>query len=154
MKILADAMLGRLAKWLRIMGHDTAYRPHLDDWELVRLARAEARLLLTRDRDLVERKGLKAVLVRGDRLEEQLEQLLRELDLDIEGLPPRCVRCNTVLEVIERDEAEGRVPSYVFHRHREFTLCPRCDRVYWRGSHWKRIQERIDEIRGNCLRPL
>ena len=146
-------MLGRLAKWLRILGHDTAYFPQLEDRELVRLARAEDRLLLTRDRDLTRRKGLRSLLVRSDRLEEQLEQLLSDLDLDIEGLPPRCVRCNTVLEVIERGEVRGRVPSYVFHRHGDFTLCSQCDKVYWRGTHWRRVREKVDEIRGRCVSP-
>ena len=146
-------MLGRLAKWLRILGHDTAYFPQLEDRELVRLARAEDRLLLTRDRDLTRRKGLRSLLVQSDRLEEQLEQLLRDLDLDIESLPPRCVRCNTVLEVIERGEVKGRVPSYVFHRHRDFTSCPQCEKVYWRGTHWRRVRERVAEIRGRCVSP-
>ena len=147
MRLLADAMLGRLAKWLRILGHDTLYFAHAQDQELVRLARAEDRLLLTRDRDLTKRKGLRSLLVESDRLEEQLGQLFRDLALDAESPFPRCARCNTTLEALERKEAKGRVPPYVYGRHREFTLCPRCDRVYWRGTHWQRMRERIREIR-------
>lgn len=147
MKFLADAMLGRLAKWLRILGHDTAYFRQLDDQELVRIARAENRVLLTRDRELTRRKGLRSYLVEGDRFEDQLGQLLRDLKLDSEGPFPRCARCNTRLEAIKREEVKGRVPSYVYDQHDHFTLCPHCDRVYWRGTHWQRMRERIDAIR-------
>lgn len=153
MKLVADAMLGRLAKWLRILGYDTIYFADLQDQELVRLARAEDRLLLTRDRDLTKRKGLRSLLIESDKLEEQLGQLLRDLALDVESPSPRCACCNTTLEPLERKEAKGRVPPYVYRRHREFTLCPRCDRVYWRGTHWQRMRERIREIRERCVNP-
>ena len=153
MRILADAMLGRLAKWLRILGHDTAYFPHAEDQELVRLARAEGRLLLTRDRALTRRRGLRSLLVESDRFEEQLEQLLRDLDLGVESPPPRCVHCNTILEEIGKHTVKGRVPPYVFRRHSDFTWCPQCDKVYWRGTHWKRMRERMDEIRERAVSP-
>jgi uncharacterized protein with PIN domain len=153
MKLLADAMLGRLAKWLRILGHDTVYSADLQDLELVRLARAEDRLLLTRDRELAKRKGLRSLLVESDRLEEQLGQLLRDLPLDAESPLPRCACCNTTLEVLERKEAKDRVPPYVYRRHREFTICPRCERVYWRGTHWQRLRQTIDEIRERFVNP-
>jgi len=146
MKFVADAMLGRLAKWLRILGHDTAYFPNLEDQELVRLARAEDRVLLTRDTELTRRRGLRSLLVESDRLEEQLGQLLRDLSLDMDS-PARCARCNALLEAIDRAAAKGRVPPYVYRRHSEFTLCPACDKVYWRGTHWQRMRERIDQIR-------
>jgi uncharacterized protein with PIN domain len=152
MKFVADAMLGRLAKWLRILGHDTAYCPNVDDQELVRLARAEDRVLLTRDTELTRRRGLRSLLVESDRFEEQLGQLLRELSLDMES-PPRCARCNAILEGIDPAAAKGRVPPYVYRRHSEFTLCPVCDKVYWRGTHWQRITERIDQIRAGSASP-
>jgi len=146
MKFVADAMLGRLAKWLRILGHDTAYFPDLEDRELVRLARAEDRVLLTRDTELARRRGLRSLLVESDRFEEQLGQLLRDLSLDMES-PPRCARCNALLAAIDKAAAKGRVPPYVYRRHSDFTLCPACDKVHWRGTHWQRMRERIDQIR-------
>jgi uncharacterized protein with PIN domain len=153
MKFLADAMLGRLAKWLRILGHDTAYFPHAEDRELVRLARAEGRLLLTRDGELARRRGLRSLLVESESFEEQLEQLLRDLDLAGERPPPRCVHCNTILEEVGKETVKETVPPYVFRRHSNFTWCPKCDKVYWRGTHWRRMRERIDEIRERVVSP-
>jgi uncharacterized protein with PIN domain len=152
MKFLADAMLGRLAKWLRVLGHDTAYFPELEDHELVRLARAEDRTLLTRDRDLTRRRGLKSVLIESEKFEDQLGQLLRELDLDCESAAPHCPRCNAALLAITREQASERVPPYVLRRHSDFTLCPRCDKVYWRGTHWERMRQSVEEIRERSLR--
>jgi uncharacterized protein with PIN domain len=153
MRFLADAMLGRLAKWLRVLGHDTAYFPQLEDHELVRIARAEDRMLLTRDRELTRRKGVSSLLVESDRLEEQLGQLLRDLDLDCESWTPRCARCNAALRAITKEEARDRVPHYILRRHTDFTLCPQCDKVYWRGTHWERMRQNIEEIRGRALKP-
>jgi uncharacterized protein with PIN domain len=152
MKFLADAMLGRLAKWLRVLGYDTAYFPHLEDHELVRVARAEGRMLLTRDRELTRRKGVKSLLIESDRFDEQLGQLLRDLDLDADDRSPRCTRCNSVLESIAREDVEDRVPRYVLRRHSDFSLCPRCGKVYWRGTHWERMRRKVEEIRGRFLR--
>jgi uncharacterized protein with PIN domain len=153
MKLLADAMLGRLAKWLRVLGHDTAYFPQLQDHELIRLARAEDRTLLTRDRELTRRKGVRSVLIESDRFEEQLDQLLGDLDLDCTSQTPRCPRCNAALLPITKEEVSARVPRYVLSRHSDFTLCPHCDKVYWRGTHWQRMRERIDEIRERRFTP-
>jgi uncharacterized protein with PIN domain len=152
MKFLADAMLGRLAKWLRILGHDTAYFPELEDSQLVRIARAEERTLLTRDRELTRRKGVRSLLIESDRFEEQLGQLLRDLDLDCTHQTPRCPRCNAALLPIAKEEISARVPRYVLSRHNDFTLCPGCNKVYWKGTHWQRMRERIDEIRERRFR--
>ncbi len=147
MKFLADAMLGRLAKWLRILGYDTAYFSQIEDSELVRIARAEGRMLLTRDRELARRKGFSCLLIESDRFEEQMRQLLRDLDLDVDSSSSRCARCNTALRPVGKEEVEERVPPYVLRRHEHFSLCPRCDKVYWRGTHWQRMWQRVDEIR-------
>lgn len=151
MKFIADAMLGRLAKWLRILGFDTAYFAHVDDHELVRIARAEGRILLTRDRELTRRKGVRAIFVVSDRFDDQLRQLYRDLDLDWDSLRSRCARCNVVLRPVGKAEVKGRVPAFVFRKHEQFSLCTQCGRVYWRGTHWDRMRQRIEEIRGGCI---
>ena len=146
MRFLADAMLGRLAKWLRMLGYDTAYFPQLEDHDLVRIARGEERMLLTRDRELVKRRGLRSFLVESDKFEEQMRQLWRDLGLDMDGSFSRCTQCNTALRLVGREEVEDRVPPYVLRRHEHFSLCPQCDKVYWRGTHWQRMRRRIEEI--------
>ncbi len=152
-KFFADAMLGRLAKWLRLMGYDTLYQANAEDGDLVRSARAEGRILLTRDRQLANRRGLTSLLIESDSLDEQLGQLVQELGLGDRSRPPRCARCNTVLRAIARAEVRDRVPSYVFYGHQEFTLCPRCDRIYWRGTHWERMRRKVQEVRERAARP-
>lgn len=147
MKFLADAMLGRLAKWLRLLGYDTAYFSHIEDNDLVRIARAEGRMLLTRDRELTKRKGLRCLLIQSDRFEQQMRQLLRDLDLDTDSSFSRCARCNAPLRPASKEGVKKRVPPYVLRQHTHFSLCPQCHKVYWRGTHWQRIQQRINEIR-------
>jgi uncharacterized protein with PIN domain len=147
MKLLLDGMLGRLAKWLRLLGYDTAYFPDLDDHELVRLARAKGRVLLTRDRELTRRRGLDCLFVENDELEEQLNQVISELHLETKQPFSRCPVCNTPLREVEKPSVKERVPPYVFRTKEHFSLCPECDRIYWRGTHWARIREEMARIR-------
>ena len=136
-------MLGRLAKWLRILGYDTLYDPSWNDAHLARLARAEDRVLLTRDVELTRRKGVRVVYVASEALEAQLDQLHEELG--VVALEPwsRCPVCNSTLLAVPKDEAWGQVPPYVFVTQKEFRLCPQCSRFYWRGTHRERMQELI-----------
>jgi len=147
MKLLLDGMLGRLAKWLRLLGYDTAYFPDLDDHELVRLARAKGRVLLTRDRELTRRRGLTCLLVESDDLEEQIQQVISELNLKTERPFSRCPVCNTPLQEVEKPLVKERVPPYVFQTKEHFNLCPGCDRTYWRGTHWAKMRQEMARIR-------
>jgi len=142
-RFVADAMLGRLAKGLRIMGYDTLYDAALDDAQLVRLARAEDRILLTRDTALARRKGARIVLLASESLPDQVAELQQLMGLVADALLTRCPVCNVELEAIPKDRAWGQVPPYVFATQSEFRVCPLCDRFYWRGSHWKRMKELI-----------
>lgn len=140
-------MLGTLAKWLRILGYDAIYDPGLDDYQLMRLARAEDRVLLTRDGELARRRGIEALLIESHVLEEQLRQVLSELDLEPAPAFSRCPVCNELLLTLGREAARSRVPAYVASTHERFRLCPGCQRVYWRGSHWQQMEERLDALR-------
>ena len=133
-------MLGTLAKWLRILGFDTCFDPDLDDHQLVRLARAEGRVLLTRDRELARRRGVQTLLVTSQELDEQIRQVLADLELGPTG-PARCSICNEPLLALDREAARARVPAYVAETHDSFTTCPLCQRVYWRGSHWQQMDK-------------
>ena len=148
LRFLADAMLGRLAKWLRILGYDTLYNPSWDDLYLVRLARAQDRILLTRDTELARRRGVRVLVLKSERLEEQVRQLHRDLGLGAVAPFSRCPVCNTPLEEISKDQAWGQVPPYVFVTQKEFRLCPSCDRFYWRGSHWEHMLELVAGWKG------
>ena len=143
-RLLADGMLGTLAKWLRLLGYDTVFAPSLDDHALARLARAEGRVLLTRDRALAARRGLQSLLVREGELEAQIAQVVQAL-----GLPPRaeprCAACNGELAVAPKEAVQSLVPPYVFHTQNEFRRCLSCGRIYWRGTHWPHIAARLAE---------
>lgn len=140
-------MLGTLAKWLRILGYDTLYDPGLDDHQLVRLARAEDRILLTRDRPLARRRGLRTLLIAGEGLDEQLRQVLVELELEPDRAFSRCPVCNGLLEAISHEEARARVPAYVARTHTSFKHCSSCGRIYWPGSHWQQMEEHLSRLR-------
>ena len=145
MRFLCDAMLGRLAHWLRILGYDTAYS-NTDDHATARQARAEGRVLLTRDTQLAQRRGIQALLIHSDDLEEQIRQVLTAFDLKPQAAFSRCPVCNVPLRTLPKEAAGTRVPPYVLQNHDSFQECPTCMRVYWPGSHWKRIQERLDAM--------
>lgn len=142
--LLCDHMLGTLARWLRLLGFDAAYPAPLEDAALARLAQEEERTLLTRDRDLARRRGIQAIYVESDVLDEQVIQVLRDLGLRIRNPMTRCSVCNGVLAAATPEEVEGRVPPGVRRRHRTFWRCPDCGRIYWRGSHWEQIERRIE----------
>jgi hypothetical protein len=142
--LLADAMLGALARWLRALDLDVAYDPSIDDPELAEKAAAEDRTLLTRDRRLLERRLARdrSMLIRSDRVEEQVRQVLDELGFtpDPARLFRRCLRCNVPLETLPAEQARARVAPYVARTQQEFRTCPSCGRVFWRGSHVGRME--------------
>jgi uncharacterized protein with PIN domain len=146
-RFLADAMLGRLARWLRILGYDAEYFPGEDD-DLLRLARRENRVLLTRDTRLLRRRPLPPHLfIQSDRVMEQLRQVVAALRLDPTASPAhRCVCCNTVLEQRPKAAVFGLVPEFVWSHHERFWGCPGCRRVYWAGSHRQRMEEAIRSL--------
>jgi uncharacterized protein with PIN domain len=146
MRFIADAMLGTLAKWLRILGYDTQFDTDLDDHQLVRLARAQGRVLLTRDRELARRPGLHVLLIVSESLDTQIAQVLADLDLTPNRAFSRCPVCNELLVEIDPETARSRVPVYVAETHDAFRSCPACQRVYWRGSHWQHMEEQLDRI--------
>jgi len=145
-RFLLDGMLGRLARWLRILGYDAQYAAHWDDNELARVARAEDRILLTRDIALSRRRGLNALLIEHEDVELQLLQVMRTFDLSPGEAFSRCPVCNTPLELVAKDMAWGMVPPYIFKKHDTFRLCPVCNQFYWQGTHWQRMRQKLGEL--------
>jgi uncharacterized protein with PIN domain len=149
---VVDIMLGRLARWLRALGYDTRYPGplpgHAGDRQLLQIAHAEDRILATRDRMLARLAGPRGCLVRAERLDDQLVEMVEHL-----GLHPReqdrlsrCLDCNSPLEPSPRAGVRGLVPERVFATHAEFRNCPGCAKIYWAGSHTDRILERLARV--------
>jgi uncharacterized protein with PIN domain len=143
-QLLLDGMLGRLARWLRLLGYDAAYENDADDLHLARRARAEGRVLLTRDRELAARKGLRTVLIASEDLEDQIEQVRQALGPPPDPALSRCTLCNIPLQEASRDQVAGRVPPYVLRTQEAFRVCPRCRRVYWAGTHLDHMREQVE----------
>jgi uncharacterized protein with PIN domain len=146
-RFLADVMLGRLARWLRALGYDTHYDSSLDDAALAELARRESRILLTRDVELTRRKNLKTLLIQDDKVMQQLRQVIHALGLDEDAAFTRCVECNAELIALEHAHAAALVPPYVMKTQTRFRRCPKCGKVYWRGTHWSHMQNAVRELR-------
>ncbi|MBU0495912.1 MAG: Mut7-C RNAse domain-containing protein [Chloroflexi bacterium] len=143
-RFLADVMLGRLARWLRILGYDTAFEsPASDDHELVRQARAEGRILLTRDRELSRRRGVDCLFIDDEDVEAQLAQVVRELGLSTDRAFTRCVICNGSLDPVDKAAVRDEIPPYVYDSQERFARCAGCGRVYWPATHWQDMRERL-----------
>lgn len=151
LRFVADCMLGKLAKWLRILGYDTRYDPDAPDEEIVRLAAREGRVILTRDSRLVLRRlARRHLLIRSDDPAEQLRQVIRELGIPVEGgrLLSRCLPCNVPTLAVGTDEVAGKVPPYVHRTQSAFTRCPSCGRIYWGATHSEDIRKRLEAMLG------
>ena len=148
-KFVADCMLGRLAKWLRILGFDTAYFPAIEDRELLAFSRREGRILLTRDTGLVgkTRPVRNRLFVPSDDWRDQLAQVLDEFDLWDAARPyTRCLACNRPLKSLPKARARNLVAPYVLEHAESFSLCPECGRVYWKGTHAGDMERKLEAL--------
>jgi uncharacterized protein with PIN domain len=146
-KFAADRMLGRLVKWLRVIGQDVIYGPHLTGYGLIRAARAEGRLILTRDRRLKQKQPPPFVFIESDHYREQLRQVIQECGLKPgRGLFTRCVACNSVLQSRAKETVEKIVPPYVFSTQEKFSWCPQCRRVYWPATHHEKMLRELQTL--------
>ncbi len=151
MKFLCDQMLGTLAKWLRLFGFDTFYaNAEMDDDELLEMAEKENRVLITRDKELIiraKKKNIQIVEMTSIDLDEQLSVILKNVDVDEKTVLSRCSLCDTILNEIKRDDVKNKVPEKVFRNNDRFWFCSKCDKIYWRGSHYDKIQSKINKIK-------
>lgn len=149
-RFIADSMLGKLAKWLRIVGYDTLYLRDAPDGVLVSRACREGRILLTRDtRLLLRRRRCTMLFIHHDRVWDQLRQVAEALQLKMhERLGSLCLRCNRSLEPLAKDRAAGRVPEYVFRHHDDFVHCAACGRIFWGGTHLHHMEETVRALCG------
>lgn len=147
-RFVLDGHLGRLARHLRMLGFDVRWQGEARDEDLARIAAGERRVLLTRDRGLLKRKTVThGYWVRELDPERQLEEVVHRLDL-FRSIAPfrRCLRCNEPLVGVSRAEVADRVPPRVLERHEQFRRCPSCSRIYWAGSHHRRMEQVIARL--------
>jgi uncharacterized protein with PIN domain len=148
MRFVVDCMLGKLAKWLKILGFDVIYLNRAPDDELLRLARRDQRILLTRDHRLVESSGnIRSLLVTSEDWPSQLAQVLDTLKLRPAIRPySRCLACNVVLQSLPKRKARNLVAPFIYEHASSFAVCPSCGRVFWPGTHYKDMDSRVDSI--------
>ena len=157
MKFIVDGMLGKLTRWLRMLGQDVKYSTQYEDTELVAIAEKEHRVLLTRDTELFKRAlsmAVDAFYVAGKTEAEKLAELAERfnLSLTIDLSRSRCPRCNAKILLTSKETIAGKVEKNTFSFYSEFWECPNCGHVYWQGAHWKGIRATLEEakkIRGS-----
>jgi uncharacterized protein with PIN domain len=154
-RFVLDNHLGRLAGSLRMLGFDTLYRNDYQDDELAATAAEEQRILLTRDRRLLMRKVIpRGYCVREDDPHQQIRAVLRRYDLYRQVRPfQRCLRCNHPLEPVSKANVLERLEPLTRLYFDEFHRCPACDQVYWKGSHYDRMQAVIEGLAGDVPSP-
>ncbi|MFC1949156.1 Mut7-C RNAse domain-containing protein [Chloroflexota bacterium] len=155
MKFIVDHNVGKLTKWLRMMGYDTLFFTGDDDWQMIITALNEGRVILTRDTQIMKRGviasgRLKAVLIENEEPKQQMRQVVEALDLDTRSrLFSLCLECNQPLEERTHQQVKGRVPPFVFQTQDQYVECPSCHRIYWKGTHWQAMTDRLEELARN-----
>lgn len=140
---LVDRMLGKTAKWLRLMGVDAKYAPEGPDKEILEIAENEGRVMITRDKEMADNDGV--FLVPKKPANKIIPLILEKYDVDIKPMS-RCSKCNSAVEEVERAEVEGSVPKGVLAWCNDYWRCTGCGKVYWKGTHWDRIMDEIYDM--------
>lgn len=146
-RFVADVMVGKLAKWLRVLGYDTHYQPHYSS-EAIDGFVTDGRIFLTRHRRRAEKLGNAAVLICGNQVSEQLMELKRELHLEPARSTwfRRCLICNAILRRAREGVADDKIPEYVLYQNTtNISFCPLCGRYFWPGSHRSRMEKQLKE---------
>jgi uncharacterized protein with PIN domain len=148
MKFAVDCMLGKLAKWLKILGFDAVFFSRIEDEELIDLARKEGRILLTKDLGMIERSGnVPTLFIESEDWHEQVVQVLDKFDLRGRANPySRCIECNVELSDLSKSSAKNLVSSFIYEKAEKFSLCPHCGRVFWRGTHFRDMESTIESL--------
>ncbi len=151
LKFIVDNNVGKLAKWLRIMGYDTLFFNGSDDSSMIAIALAEDRVILTRDTQIMKRRvvtsgQLKAILIQCDEPERQMSQVIDTLNLWQFKPFTICLECNQTLVERSKQQVKDRVPPYVFKTQSQYMECPACHRIYWRGTHWQAMTEKLSKF--------
>ena len=152
MKFLTDGMLGKLTRWLRLLGYNVKYSRSLNDEQLIEIAKKEKRILLTRDLELYRQAMVQKIdsfFVERTTEAKKLASLAKHfnLKLDFDVIVSRCPKCNSQIKPIAKSEIAGKVPETTASHYNEFWKCPHCEKIYWQGAHWKRINKTLEEAK-------
>jgi len=151
-RFIVDNNAGKLARWLRMLGYDAVFFEGEDDAYMIDRALKESRVILTRDTQVMKRGvitsgRLKAILIDSDQPEPQVRQVIDTLHIDFQARPfTVCLECNNPLEERSQEEVEERVPPYVFQTQQQYMECPVCHRIYWRGTHWQAMLQKLERL--------
>jgi len=152
LRFIVDSNVGKLAKWLRMLGYDAVFFDGEDDAYMIDRALKEGRVILPRDTQVMKRGvitsgRLKAILIESDQPEPQVRQVIDTLHIDSQSrLFTVCLECNNPLEERSKEEVEQRVPPYVFQTQQQYIECPVCHRIYWRGTHWQAMLQKLERL--------
>lgn len=152
LKFITDGMLGKLTRWLRLLGHDVEYANDIEDKKLMSIAKKEKRTLLTQDLELFQRanaRGIDAFLVEGRTEVERIACMAKKygFPLEIDVTVSRCPKCNSQIKPVEKDTAAEKIPKNTFTYYNKFWECPKCGQIYWQGAHWKRITKTLEDAK-------
>jgi len=145
LRFAAERTLGKLAKWLRILGFDTSFEPENVEQPYIEPGRIQLTRIRDREKDNLPEKR---VFITSDHYIEQLKQVLQTLKIEPLELRPfsRCIRCNHLIEIADKTDALGKVPDFIWETHDIFHICRRCNKIYWPGSHTKRSLDNIQRL--------
>ena len=148
MKFILTNELGRLTKWLRILGYDSKFYRQDNLSTLVVTALREERIILTRNSRMTRFVGPRIVKIKSDFVDKQIKQVRRELNLKPKpkDMFTRCIICNVELEEIAKNRIKRCVPEYVYKTQQDFVICPKCKRVYWQGTHWGNVKKFLKKV--------
>lgn len=152
LKFLTDGMLGKLTRWLRMLGQDVEYTSSMTDKTLIQKAKKANRVLLTRDLQLFQRavaQGAEAFLMESTNGAQNLANLAGrfEFKLEIDMKASRCPKCNSKVQPVRKDSVIDRIPESTATHYNEFWECSKCEQIYWQGAHWTRITETLRQAR-------
>jgi uncharacterized protein with PIN domain len=151
-KFIADNNVGKLARWLRLIGYDTVLLKRKDDAEMIEIALGENRVILTKDAQFMKRRlvtngTLKTVHVEQDDPKLQVRELVKTLSLDYHFKPfSRCLECNRKVVARDKKDVKNLIPARVFETQTQYTQCPACHRIYWPGTHWQAMSKKLQDL--------
>ncbi len=148
MRFILTRELGKLARWLRILGHDAVYFKEDKLSSLIIEALRDDRIILTRNHRLSSPGGVRVILIEKEKMGEQIPEVLQKLSIEVkkEQMFSRCILCNGELVSLEKKKIQDRVPEYVFNTQNNFLSCPQCRRIYWQGTHWGNVENTLKEM--------